>query len=235
MRFPEQLHTVGHAGRGDLGAQEEGQREHDHRGDRGGQHRVGVDRQTEPVRRRVVADLNAGFGGEDRSRSLLSCLPFESASSRSHRHRSFFITGSAVERPAVPGKAPARTPRRGPVGRKTNAIVSPTTVIANSRVAELTRHLASSADGPSAVIDSTERCTRIALSKPSPRPMPKKTPNIGWPKQAAASVTRPANATQISEQPQRPESNGRKHQRRVLRWRRHWRHLNPAVTRVLSQ
>ena len=62
--FPEQLHAAGHAGRRDLGAQEECQREHDHRGDRGGKDGVGVDGEPEPFGGLVVADLDGGLGEE---------------------------------------------------------------------------------------------------------------------------------------------------------------------------
>ena len=71
---------------------------------------------------------------------------------------------------------PNTTPR--PWGRKMNAIVSPITVITNSRVAELTAILRFSGCS-SAVMASTDRCTRTALSKPSPSPTPKNTPTIG--------------------------------------------------------
>ena len=118
--------------------------------------------------------------------------------------RSFFITGSAVEITSSTwnNAIPNTTPR--PWGRKMNAIVSPITVIANSRVAELTAILRFSG-WSSAVMASTDRCTRTALSKPSPRPMPKNTPTIGWPRNAAASVTRPAKITQMANR-----RNGRK-------------------------
>ena len=58
------------------------------------------------------------------------------------------------------------------------AIVNPITVITNSRVAELNAIFRFSG-WSSAVIDSTDRCTRMALSKPSASPTPKKTPTIG--------------------------------------------------------
>ena len=114
------------------------------------------------------------------------------------------MTGSAVESTSSTWKSaiPNTTPR--PCGRKMNAIVSPTTVITSSRVAEFIAILRFNG-WSAAVIDSTERCTRIALSKPSRRPMPKKTPTIGCPNSAAATVTRPANTTHTAN-----SRNGRK-------------------------
>jgi hypothetical protein len=59
-----------------------------------------------------------------------------------------------------------------------NAIVNPMTVITRSRVAEFSAILRFSGCA-SAVIDSTERCTSTALSKPKASPTPKNAPNDG--------------------------------------------------------
>src|SRR6185295_9392039 len=204
--FPEQLYAAGHTGRCDLGAQEECQRDHDHRGDRGRQHRVGVDGQPEPLRGLVMTDLDRGFGEErhgSRRVGDIDCGHCCVASPSSPpvlvepTARIFFITGSAVEITSTTWNSAMPNTTPSPCGRKMNAIVSPITVIINRRVAEFSAILRLSGCA-SAVMASTDRCTSTALSKPSPRPTPKKTPIITWPSSPAASVARPVSTTQTA-------------------------------------
>ena len=163
-RLPEQLDAVGNAGRCHLGAQEECERKHDHGGDRGGQHRVEIDREAEPVDLFMMADLNAGFGGQDRL-GHCSGLPFGSVlgaspqllhdGQRRGNHQQY------LEKRHTEHHAEALA-----AGRRTRSSArSPSSP--DSRVAEFTAILRFSG-WSAAVIDSTERCTRIALSKPSP-------------------------------------------------------------------
>ena len=115
-RFPEQLHAAWHTVDVTL-ARKKNASDHDHRGDRGRQHRVGVDGESEPVRL-GVADLDAGFAAR-----IVSVIAVPLRSRHRHRTRSFFI-GSAVEITSTTWNRAMPNTTPSPCGRKMNAIVA---------------------------------------------------------------------------------------------------------------
>ena len=166
--LPEQLHAAGHAGRGDLGPQDERQHDDDDRGDRGGQDRVGVDGHAKPLGRGVVADLDRALGEDSFTHGVLnpSVLRLrwpmrKRPAPRLPLHCLRPCASSST--PAAPyskraklGTTPGRTATPRPLGRKTNATVRPMTLMTSRRVAEFSAILRLSG-WSSAVIESTDR------------------------------------------------------------------------------
>ena len=225
-RLEEQLHAAGHTGRGDLGAQEERQGDDDDAGDGGGQHGVHVDRQAEPLLLDVVTNLERRARLQSSTNQSLSYPSLDvEASWRGFAlgtvRRSFFMNrqgGAQHENHLEQCETEEDTEAHR--AWKTNAMVKPTTVIANSRVAELSAIFFLSG-WSSAVIDSTARRTNSALSRPKRHADAEEQAEQQVADERGGHRDQAGERHADDEAGERPECHGREHQRRVLRWRRH--------------
>ena len=100
------------------------------------------------------------------------------------------------------------------------AMVRPIAVMTSNRVAELTAIFFLSG-WSSAVIDSTARRTISALSKPETEADAEEDSEEDVADESGGHDGHAGERHADDEQAHRPESHGREHQRRVLRWRRH--------------
>ena len=141
-RFEEQLHSAGHARRGDLGAQEERHRDDDHGGDRGRIDRVGVDGHAEPGGRVVLADLDSRRGQDGLSHPLGSLLPPRVGCQRDPGAQLLPDRQRGRHTSSTWNSASPNTTPKPPAGRKTNAMINPMTVIIGQPCRRIERHRA---------------------------------------------------------------------------------------------
>ena len=182
----EQLHPVGHTDDVIFAPQEERQRDHDHRGDRG-RDTVSMLTRQKPNQfgLLVLADLDRRL--RRGLVSVIACASLLSQVCRSCAMPSSPATPSSA--PAAPETSASPNTTPSPVGRKTKAIVSPITVMTSSRVAEFSAILLLSGCA-SAVIESTERCTSTRVEQTQTEPDAEERPNHDVTQRRAAANRR---------------------------------------------